>query len=450
LASQLGFVTNGVSLSANDLQSQKLPCILYWENRHFVVLHKVKKNVFTVSDPGPGISISYSKEEFEKKWLTESATMGYALILEPTEKLKALRTEEQKKKLNFLLLKYFIPFKAYYLLILLGMGIGLSLSFITPFLTKAVVDIGLRDKSITFINLILLAQFMTALSTISLSLVRNWIFLYMGWKMNFSAITDFLTKVLKMPISYFDSSQVGDILQRINDHYALKTFVSSSTFNIAFSFVNVIVFGGILAYYNLLIFLIFVVSSVLYVFWVTRFMKQRKEFDYKVFDKNALNQNKLLQIFSGIKDIKLHNFEQESKQEWVKIQAELFTVNERQMIINQYQQVGSFFIDIIKTLLISYFTAKLVIQGEMTLGMMLSVQYILGQLNLPVAQFIGFNNALQDAKISIERIGEVYDRNDEDESENTRNNFINAEDIIFNNLSYTYPQTGKPVLKNIN
>ncbi len=451
IAGDLGFETRGVTLTIEKLKEQQMPCIVHWQKKHFVVVYKISNKRVWLSDPAPGILIDYSIAEFKEHWLAKNPSdeMGYALLFKPTDKLKEIKKNEHKRKWAFLKEMYFVPFRAYYMLIFAGMLVGLFLSFLTPFITKSIVDIGIKEKDISFINLMLIAQVMTAISATILNVLRSWIFLHMGWRMNFNAVSKFLIKIIKLPVSFFDSSQVGDLMQRINDHGTLKMFVSASTFSMIFSFFNLIMFGGILAFYNLTIFFIFLISSTLYVLWVRLFMQKRKAFDYKLFDKNAANQNKLLQIFSGIKDIKLNNYEKQSRKQWEDIQAETFEVNAQQMAVNQYQQIGSFLIDISKSILITYVTARLVIKGEMTLGMMLSVQYILGQLNVPVGQFIGFNNSLQDAKISVDRINEIYDRTNETSDTEAKEGFI-VGDIEFKEVSFKYSQSDlQPVLKNI-
>lgn len=452
ISDDLGFKTRGVTLTLEKLREQQMPCIVHWQKKHFVVVYKITDKKVRLSDPAPGILIDYSIAEFKANWLARNPSdeMGYALLFKSTDKLKELKKKENKRKWTFLKEMYFVPFRAYYMLIFAGMLVGLFLSFLTPFITKSIVDIGINEKDISFINLMLIAQVMTAISSTILNVLRSWIFLHMGWRMNFNAVSKFLIKIIKLPVSFFDSSQVGDLMQRINDHGTLKMFVSASTFSMIFSFFNLFMFGGILAYYNLTIFFIFLVSSTFYVLWVRLFMQKRKAFDYKLFDKNAANQNKLLQIFSGIKDIKLNNYESQARKQWEDIQSETFEVNAQQMAVNQYQQIGSFLIDISKSILITYFTARLVIKGEMTLGMMLSVQYILGQLNVPVGQFIGFNNALQDAKISVDRINEIYDRTNESEDSEIKNDF-SLGNIEFKNVSFKYsPSDKKPVLQQIN
>jgi len=444
MATEIGFKTKGISLDLQSLSKLSLPCIVHWQQQHFVVVYQITKKTVRISDPGPGLLIDYSIPEFLAGWLSkqESNELGYALLLDPTKQLQTLRKNERKKKWAFIKALYLVPFKIYYILIFTGMLLGLFLSFLTPFIAKSIVDIGINEKDLSFINLMLVAQLTTAASATILNVLRSWIFLHMGWRMNFNAVSNFLVKILKLPVSFFDTSQVGDLLQRINDHGTLKMFVSASTFSVIFSFFNLIMFGGILAYYNLTIFGIFLVSSIAYVAWVRLFMQKRKAFDYKLFDKNATNQNKLLQIFSGIKDIKLNNYERHARKQWEDVQAETFQVNAQQMAINQYQQIGSFLIEISKTIFITYFTAKLVIKGEMTIGMMLSVQYILGQLNVPVAQFISFNNSLQDAKISIDRINEVYERADETSNSETNQPF-SAGNITFSNVNFKYAPSDK-------
>lgn len=453
VAERLGFKAQGLHLSLEELKKTKLPCIVFWNQKHFVVAYKFVKAKVHISDPASGLLISYTEKEFVGHWTGKDdlKAPGYILTFEPTEKSKHLKKENSKKYRQFITDNYLRPFRLYFYLVVLGMAIGLLLSVITPFLTKAIVDIGIKEKDIPFINLILLAQLITAVSTVTLNATRTWIFLHMGVRMNISIVSRFLNQIMRLPVSFFDANQTGDVMQRINDHTTIKTFISAATFNMLFSFFNLIIFGGILAYYNLKIFAAFLFFSALYTAWVLYFMKSRKVYDYKLFEKNAQSQNSLLQIIGGIRDIKLNNSEQKKNDEWINIQVESFKINKMQMMIGQYQQVGSYAIDLIKNIIISYVTAKFVINGQMTLGMMLSVQYILGQLNIPITQFVTFSNSLQDAKTSVERISEIYDRKMEDESSNATDSVQLAGDIAFKDVVFYYSKNDQsPTLKNLN
>jgi ATP-binding cassette subfamily B protein len=453
VAERLGFKAQGLNLNIEALKKTKFPCIAFWNQKHFVVVYKFANGKVHISDPASGLLISYTEKEFISHWTGKDdlTSPGYILTFEPTEKSTHLKKENRKKYRQFIVDNYLRPFRLYFYLVALGMTIGLLLSLITPFLTKAIVDIGIKEKDIPFINLILLAQLITAISTVTLNATRTWIFLHMGVRMNISVVSRFLTQIMRLPVSFFDANQTGDVMQRINDHTTIKTFISAATFNMLFSFFNLVIFGGILAYYNLEIFVIFLFFSALYTGWVLYFMKSRKVYDYKLFEKNAQSQNSLLQIIGGIRDIKLNNSEQKKNDEWIDIQVESFKINKLQMMTGQYQQVGSYAIDLIKNILISYVTAKLVINGQMTLGMMLSVQYILGQLNIPITQFVTFSNSLQDARTSVERISEIYDRKREDESSDAVSDVQAGGDIAFKDVVFYYSKNDQsPTLKNLN
>lgn len=451
-ANNLGLKSLYAKIGLEDLRNSSFPCIVHWMNSHFIVVYKMTMKTVTVGDPAIGI-LKYSTEDFLRRWIYKvNDPYGIVLFLEPSPKLYS-ESVDIKPAIGFhFFYNYLRPFKNYYWQLLLGMTVSLSLTFIFPFLTQSVIDVGINNKNLGFIQLILIAQVVLTFSSSVVSFIQNWIFLHIGARVNIAVISDYLIKLLKLPISYFDSKMTGDILQRISDHTRVQAFISNNTLNSLFSFVNLIVFSIVMAYYSLQIFTIFMAFSILYSFWVVLFLKKRKEFDYKFFEKTALRQNTLIQLIHGIKDIKLNNYENKKRWDWERIQVQTFKINVQQLIINQYQQAGAIFIDLTKNLIVSYLAAKLVIAGEMTLGMMLSMQYILGQLNAPISQFIGFINSYQDSKISLERIGEIHAcENEENINELSYSEIPSNKTIRFENVSFSFTgASDQNVLKDIN
>jgi ATP-binding cassette subfamily B protein len=295
-----------------------------------------------------------------------------------------------------------------------GLGVGMVLQVIFPYLTQAVVDKGINNRDIDFVYLILIAQLVLFASQTAVEFIRSWILLHISVRINISLISDFLIKLLKLPIGFFDTRVVGDIMQRIQDHKRIESFLTVSTLNIIFSIITLIVFAIVLATYSLYILAVFAVGSGLYITWVYLFMKKRRELDFKRFAQLSANQSNLFQLITGIQEVKLNNCEKLKRWEWERIQARLFKVNIKSLALSQYQQSGSVFVNQTKNIVISFLAAKAVIDGDMTLGMMMAVQYIIGQLNSPIDQMVGFFHSTQDAKISLERLGEIHGREDEE------------------------------------
>lgn len=437
-----------------------LPCIAHWRQRHFVVVHKIKKNTVYVADPAHGL-VKYSKEDFIKGWVgkhgKDENSKGHLLLLEPTPEFDQTK-EEDKKEYGFkFLFWYFKPYKKYILQLILGLLVGSLLQLIFPFLTQAVVDYGINYQNINFVYLILIAQLVLFISQTSVELIRGWILLHMTSRINISLISDFLVKLMRLPISFFDSKNTGDIMQRIYDHNRIQTFLSSTTLNTLFSAFNLIIFGIVLAYYNLTIFSIFFIGSFLYIGWTLLFLKKRADLDYKRFDQSSDNQSSLFQLISGMQEIKLNGSERRRRWEWEAIQVKLFKISIKGLALSQTQNTGGRFLNELKNILITFIAAKAVIEGNLTLGMMLSVQYIIGQLNLPINNFITFIQTGQDAKLSIERLSEIHNKKDEENrfeeaiTELPKDKTIKITNgkfryggkkapLILNNLNFEFPQ----------
>ncbi|OEK06896.1 peptidase domain-containing ABC transporter [Roseivirga misakiensis] len=419
-----------------------LPCIAHWRQRHFVVVYRITRSKVYVADPAHGLVV-YSISEFLNGWLGKEApsgSEGYLLVLEPTPLFYENADSRDTKKFGFkFLLRYFKPYHRYISQLFLGLLVGSLLQLIFPFITQSVVDYGINFQNIGFIYLMLIAQLTLFISQTTVGIIRGWLLLHMTSRININLISDFLIKLMRLPISFFDSKNTGDIVQRIHDHSRIQSFLSSTTLNTLFSAFNLVIFGVVLAYYNLTIFSIFMVGSLIYVGWTVLFLKRRKELDYKRFDQSADNQSSIYQLISGMQEIKLNGSERRRRWEWEAIQVKLFKVSVKGLALSQTQNNGGGFINEVKNILITFVAASAVISGELTLGMMLSVQYIIGQLNMPIQNFISFIQAGQDAKISIERLGEIHIKEDEDDPFQTNIKTLpSVANIKLSNLNFRY------------
>ena len=455
-AEAIGFRTLGVKLSLDSLEEATLPCILHWNSNHYVVLYKIRRGRFYVSDPGYGL-IEYGKEEFLKYWIgnnaDEDTEEGIALLLEPTPKFYEDKDDGgDKKAFGFgLLSQYLFKYKAFMFQLFAGLLAGSLLQLIAPFLTQSVVDVGIQNQNIHFIYLILFAQLFIFFGRTALDFIRSWILLHLSTRINIALISDFFIKLMNLPISFFDVRMTGDIMQRINDHSRIERILTSSSLNVLFSFVNLIIMGGVLAYYNLSIFAVFFVGSFFYFGWVLLFLKRREELDYKRFSEISQEQSKVIELINGMQEIKLHNAEKQKRWGWEYVQARLFKVSIKGLVLEQTQTMGSNFINELKNIIIVFLSAKLVIDGEISLGMMMAISTIVGNLNGPVIQLISFIREAQDAKISLARLAEIHDKEDEVEHEDQKSHdFPTNADIILKDLSYRYPGSDLPVLDGLN
>jgi ATP-binding cassette subfamily B protein len=455
-AEQIGFRSIGVRIGWEQLVNEApLPCIVHWKQNHFVVVYKIsRKNVVFIADPAHG-QIKYTKEEFLRAWLSDKKdgeAKGIALLLEPGPDFYNIEDEKPDKTKFRFLVQYLRPHKKFMLQIMLAMLLGSLLQLIAPFLTQSVVDKGIGNQNLGFVTLVLVAQLVLMVSRTSVEFIRNWLLLHISTRIDISLISDFLIKLMKLPIGFFDTKMIGDIMQRIGDHSRIQSFLTGSSINILFSMVNLIIFGAVLAFYSLKILSIFIIGSIIYFIWVLLFMKKRRELDFKRFAQMADNQSNLFQLITGMQEIKLNNCERQKRWKWERIQARLFRVNIQGLALSQWQQAGAMFFNETKNIFITFLAASAVIKGEITLGMMMSVQYIIGQLNAPVEQMIGFIQAAQDAKISMERLGEIHNKEDEEPANAFKINQLPANrSIEINNLSFQYEGPhSEMVLKNIN
>ncbi len=441
-AETIGLRTLGARLTFEQLAHEvPLPCIVHWKQQHFVVVYKIKKDGVHVADPGHGL-ITYTKQEFLANWLStkrEGEELGIALLLEPTPDFYIQDDEHLDKSSLAFLFFYLKPYKRYIAQLFVGMLTGSLLQLVFPFLTQSLVDFGINHQNLNFIYLVLIAQLMLFFSRMSVDFIRGWILLHISTRINISIISDFLIKLMKLPVGFFDTKMIGDIKQRIEDHHRIEAFLTSSTLSILFSLVNLVVFGIVLAIYNLKILGIFLGGSLLYVLWIVLFLKKRRELDFKRFAQLSDNQNNIIQLITGMQEIKLNNCEKQKRWEWEHIQAKLFKVRVKSLSLRQYQHVGAFSINQTKNILITFFTAEAVIEGHMTLGMMLAVQYILGQLNSPIEQMIEFLHTAQDAKISLERLGEIHQQQDEESPEQSKISLLpSRKDLVVSELAFQY------------
>ncbi len=446
-AENIGFRTKGYRLTWEELRDEvPFPCIVHWKQRHFVVVYDIKKKrkgeAVYVADPAIGL-LKYSKEEFLKCWLSsshEGERIGTALLLETTPEFYQLDEEDIQKKLTFrYLLGYLRPYRKYLIQLGLAMITGSVISMIFPFLTQAIVDYGINNNDLNFIVMVLVAQVVLSVGTMANDMIRSWIMLHVTTRISISLISDFLIKLMKLPVSFFDINLIGDILQRIGDHSRIQSFLTGSLINILFAVFTLVIYSFIMASYHLGILGVFFAGSALYVGWVLVFLRRRRELDYKRFQQASANQSTVVQLVTGMQEIKLNACEKQKRWEWERIQARLFKVSVKGLVLSQSQQVGATFINQAKNVFISFLSAKAVITGDMTLGMMVAVQYIIGQLNAPIEQFIGFTQAAQDAGISMERLGEIREKEDEERPEDNLIREIPVnKGISVHNLGFQY------------
>ena len=465
-AEKIKFKTIGGRLSFEMLSNETtLPCIVHWNQNHFVVVHKIRKyrkgrySVY-VADPARGL-VTYSKEEFCEHWIstkTNGEEKGVALLLETTEQFYSQKKDYDsvliQNRMSFLW-SYLKKYKRFFAQLILGLLLGSLLQLVFPFLTQAIVDTGIGGKDIGFVWLVLLAEMMLLFSRTAIDFIRSKILLHISTRINISLISDFFIKLMKLPMKFFDTKLMGDLLQRIEDHRRVEQFLTSSSLSLLFSFFTFLVFGVVLAVYNLGIFLVFLLGTLVYAGWIILFLKKRRQLDYKYFEQAGKNRNVTYQLIGGMQEIKLQGCEQRKRWEWEDVQTDLFKVNLQSLNLQQIQQVGSLTINEVKNILITVLAATAVIQGNMTLGMMLSVQYIIGQLNSPVEQLIQFIYSWQDVSISLDRMNEIHTETNEENEERTRNNYTeestDGHSLTIKDLSFKYDiYSPKDILSNIN
>ena len=457
-ANKLGLRTMCARTDFDTLSKATLPCVLHWNQNHFVVLYKVRKGrIFYVADPGKGL-VKYNLEEFGKHWVSTASQgeeKGIAMFLEPTLEFyshKVDNEEEDGSPRSFqFLFGYIKQYRKYFGQIVLGLLVGSLLQFILPFLTQSIVDVGIKNQNIGFIWLILLGQLMLTISRTAIDFIRRWLLLHISLRINISLVSDFFIKLLKLPMSFFDTKLMGDLMQRMGDHSRVNTFLTQQTLSIVFSLFTFVVFSIVLLSYNWLIFAIFMLGSLLYGGWLALFLRRRKVLDYELFEQQAINNNKTYEFITSMQEIKLQDCEQRRRWEWEDVQADLFNVQMKSLKLQQTQEAGSIFINELKNIVITVVAATAVIHGQLTLGMMLAVQYIIGQLNSPVEQLMSFFYSVQDVKISLERINEIHRMDDENGKQGLETSVTDeTKGIDMENINFKYdPHALKTIIDNV-
>lgn len=457
-ASSIGMRATGVRTTLERLKQQpNLPCILHWRQEHFVVLYAVERKkgltFFYIADPAYGL-LKYKEEEFKTCWISTQQgghEKGIALLLEVTPQFYETEPIQYNKLSLWYLFNYVRPYSKALWQLFLGLLAGSVLQLVFPFLTQTIVDQGIGQHDLNFIQLILVAQLMLVFSRTMIEVIRRCILLHISARVNVSLISDFLTKLMKLPMRFFDSKLTGDLIRRIEDHNQIENFLTQSVLQITFATLTVLIFGAVLAIYSRQIFLVFMLFSILYVGWVKLFMRKRADLNKKNFEQMAVNQNNLLQLIYGMQDIKLLGCEQQKRWEWENIQASLFHINMSSLNLGQWQQVGSVLINEVKNILITVLSATAVLRGDITLGIMLSIQYIIGQMQGPVSQYVSFMQEAQDARLSLERLGEIHGSPDEEEETAKVDTLLDGKaGISLRNISFTYgSEKSKQVIKNL-
>jgi ATP-binding cassette subfamily B protein len=447
-AESVGLRTIGVRIPFSKLKEDvPLPAIVHWRQRHFVVVYRIKGDRIYVADPAIG-KIVYSRDEFEKLWAAtdiESEKHGLVMILQPTpEFYEAGDDREQKGGFSFLM-RYVRLYRRYFFQLILGLLIGSLIQLIFPFLTQAIIDVGINTNNLDFIYIILVAQLALVVGRMSVDFIRGWLLLHIGTRVNVGIVSGFLNKLMSLPVSYFDTKLTGDLLQRIDDNQRIENFLTTTTLNILFSFFNIIVFGLVLAIYNLKIIVVFLLGTILYIAWVSLFMKKRAVLDHKRFKQMSANNSKLIEIVNGMQEIKLTQSETSKRWDWENLQAALFKTRIESLGLFQYQTAGGKLINEVSNIVITIIAAASVLSGEMTLGMMLAVQFIIGQLNMPVNQMVGFFRTAQDARMSLDRLAEVHNLDDEESEDAMKVRVLPGNrNIYINNLSFQYEGPRSP------
>ncbi|PZF73835.1 peptidase domain-containing ABC transporter [Taibaiella soli] len=456
-AEQVGFRTMAVKISFEQLQNDApLPLIAHWNQNHFVVVYKVMKNKVFVSDPGNGL-LTYTRAQFMQHWIgavvAEQKAEGIALLLEPTPEFETIATPgEEKETINTraFLFHYIKPYRKLLGQIMLSLVAGSVLQLFVPFLTQNIVDTGIYKKDISFIWLVLIAQLMLTLGQVALEAMRSWILLHVSSRINISLVADFFIKLMNLPIRYFDTKLTGDLMQRIGDHQRIESFLTSTSLNAIFSLFTLVLYGLVLVYYNVTLFTVFMIGSALYVGWILFFLKRREKLDYKRFQQASETNSKVMELISGMQEIKLHNAEQQKRWGWERIQVKLFRISLQSLSLEQVQSIGSRIINELKNIFTTVIAAKLVIDGQLTLGMMLSVSYIIGQLNSPILQLVAVVKSWQDARISLDRLTEIHVKEEETTIQSQKMPVPGNHSLNLKEVSFAYDSFAVPVLQKLN
>ncbi len=453
-AEKIGFRTLGVKISLTQLVDDvPLPCVAHWNQTHFVVVYKITKAKIYVADPAHGL-ITYTREEFIRSWVSDANQEGILLLLEPTSEFYTSDADlgkPEKKHHSTLLFKYLFKHKKAIVQLMIGLMAGSLLQLIFPFLTQSILDIGVQNRDVNFIYLILAAQLMVFFGRTTIEIIRSYILMHVSSRINISLVSDFFVKLMRLPIAYFDSKMTGDIMQRISDNHRIEQFLTGSSLNTLFSLFNFVIFSAVLAWYSLKIVLVFLIGSVFYFVWISFFLKRRADLDFKRFQQSGKNQSQVMELINGMQEIKLHNAERQKRWKWELQQAKLFKISLKGLSLTAAQNSGSSLINELKNIVITFLSAKLVIDGQITLGVMLSISYIIGQLNTPVMEMVGFIQHWQDARLSLERLSEIHDKPNEESVNDEQINEIEKEaSFHIDKLWFRYEGVGNEwVIKNI-
>ena len=457
-AASIGLRTTGLRTTLQKLKTQcKLPCILHWNQMHFVVLYRVERKrgrwFFYIADPAYGL-LKYEEEEFRKCWISTrqgGEERGIAMLVEVTPRFYETEPQQYERLSLWYLLSYVRPYRKAIMQLVLGLLAGSVLQLVFPFLTQTIVDQGIGHRNLNFIQLVLAAQLMLVFSRTLIEVIRRCILLHISTRVNVALIADFLSKLMRLPMRFFDSKLAGDLIRRIEDHDRIRQFLTQSLLNILFATLTMTVFSVVLAIYNWRIFAVFALFSALYVGWVKLFMRKRADLDRKNFEQMAVNQNNLMQLIYGMQDIKLLGCEQQKRWEWENIQASLFRIHISSLNLGQWQQVGAVLVNEVKNILVTVMSATAVLHGDITLGVMLSIQYIIGQMQGPVSQFVAFMQETQDAQLSLERLGEIHGKPDEETEEmDATVEITGKDDIHLRNVAFTYgSEKSRRVIKGV-
>jgi ATP-binding cassette, subfamily B, bacterial len=440
------------------LLAAPLPCVAHWNQQHFVVIFKATRHHVWIADPANG-KFKLKRADFEKSWCSDGQE-GVVILLEETPAFYDQNQLNQGLTTHFAyLFQYLRPYRRLIGQVVIGMLLGSLFQLIFPFLTQSVVDIGIQNRNIGFVFMVLFAQTMLFLSQTAVAFLQNRILMHIGTRINVALVTDFLIKLMRLPLGFFDTKMTGDLMQRIGDQSRIEGFLTQSSLAILFSLINFGVFSIVLLFYNLRIFLIFMAAAIIYLLWIAFFLHRRKAIDYIRFQEMSSNQNTLIELIQGMPEIKLQGSERKRRAIWASIQAKLFHISLQSLNLTQMQEAGAAFINQSKDLLISFVAAKAVIDGQMSLGMMLSTQYMVGQLNAPLQQFIAFIRSAQDARISLERLNEIHQQPEEGILRGGNNAQLQQtfEDIVpqqgnisLQKVSFKYNELSEEVLKKVN
>ena len=451
-AESLGLRTLAIKCTLDDIINKiPFPAILFWRDSHFIVVYHANKKYIWVSDPAKG-RIKYTHEDFKAGWYKKGETLGVLLAIEPTIDFKRSKVEKEIEKNSFIsILRYFIPYKNSFATIFFIMLVVTLLQGMLPFISKAVIDVGIKSSDINFINMVLIGNISILVSITIFNVIRDWILMHITSRVNIALISDYLIKLMKLPVTFFENKLLGDILQRARDHERIRNFIMNNSLSLIFSILTFIIFGNILLTYNPIIFYIFLGGSILYVAWVLLFLRIRKRLDWEYFELVSQDQSYWVETVSAIQDIKIYNYERYRRWKWEEIQARLYKVNKRVLNITNMQKLGAQFIANIKNMAIVFFCASAVIKGDITFGIMISTQFIIGMLNGPLTQFISFIVSAQYAKISFLRMNEIKQLKDEEEllSIGTTSILPEKRDITLSNIIFQYSPNSPVVLKNI-